>query len=90
MSKLNKEVNRLNDDSEFIEFLTNEEEYEIETQSIYDHGFNQGVEQGIEQGSNEKTISIAKNLLKTNLTPEEIASSTGLTVDEVNNLKENY
>ena len=84
MSKLNNEVNKLNDDSEFIEFLTNEEEYEIENQSIYDHGFNEGIEQG---SINEKK-EIAKNLLKTNLTPDEIAISTGLTVDEVKKLKE--
>ena len=84
MSKLNNEVNRLNDDSEFIEFLTNEEEYEIENQSIYDHGFKQGIEQG---SFNEKK-EIARNLLNTNLTAEEISISTGLTIDEVMNLKE--
>ena len=88
MSKLNNEVNRLNDDSEFVEFLTNEEEYAIENQSIYDHGFNQGIEKGIEQGSVNEKKEIARKLLNTNLTVEEIAINTGLTIDEVINLKE--
>lgn len=82
MSKLNSEVNRLNDDSEFIEFLTNEEEYEIENQSIYDHGFSQGIEQG---SFNEK-IAIAKNMLMNNMDVETIVKLTGISKEEVEKL----
>ena len=79
MSKLNNEVNRLNDDSEFIEFLTNEEEYAIENQSIYDHGFNQGIE--------KSKLDVAKNLLKTNLSIDDIANCTGLSKEDIESLK---
>jgi hypothetical protein len=91
MSKLNNEVNRLNDDSEFVEFLTNEEEYEIENQSIYDHGFNQGmekgIEQGMEQGIEKNKLDIAKNLLKMNIPINDIVKATNLTKEQIDDLK---
>ena len=87
MSKLNNEVNKLNDDSEFIEFLTNEEEYEIENQSIYDHGFNEGIEQGIEQGSINEKKDIAKNLLNMNIPIDSVIKATGLTKEQIELLK---
>ena len=77
MSKLNKEVNRLNDDSEFIEFLTNEEEYEIETQSIYDHGYNNGQK------------DIAKKMIEMNIPIESIAEATNLSMEQIKSLKDN-
>ena len=85
MSKLNNEVNRLNDDSEFVEFLTNEEEYAIENQSIYDHGFNQGIEKGIEKNK----LDIAKKLLKTNMSIQEISKITELSIEQIEKIQEN-
>ena len=42
---------------------------------------------GIEEGKIEEKIEIAKNLLRTNLTVEEISEATGLTKEEVLELK---
>ena len=44
-------------------------------------------EEGHEEGSKEKSIEIAKNLLNTDLTIEQISESTGLMVEEIEKLK---
>ena len=50
-------------------------------------GLEQGIEQGIEQGLEQGKLEIAKNLLNTSLSLEEISKATGLTVAELKNLK---
>ena len=50
-------------------------------------GIAQGLEQGIEQGEKNKQIDIAKKMLKRNLEVDDIVDITGLTKEEVNNLK---
>ena len=47
----------------------------------------QGYREGMSQGKSKEKIEIAKNLLKNNVDISVIASSTGLTEDEVNSLK---
>jgi len=43
-----------------------------------------------EEGRNDSKVEIAKNLLNTNLTLEEISNSTGLSLEEIKSLqKEN-
>ena len=53
----------------------------------YRDGLLQGKAEGISEGKNERNIEIAKNLLKNNVDISVIASSTGLTEDEINSLK---
>ena len=50
-------------------------------------GFSQGKEEGISQGKIESKKEIAKNLLKNRVDISIIASSTGLTEEEINSLK---
>ncbi|MEA3465080.1 MAG: Rpn family recombination-promoting nuclease/putative transposase, partial [Thermodesulfobacteriota bacterium] len=50
-------------------------------------GLAQGIEQGIERGEREKTIEIAKNLLNV-LDSSSISAKTGLSLEEVERLKE--
>jgi len=47
----------------------------------------EGIEQGIEQGQNEKSIEIAKSMIKDNESLDKIAKYTGLSLEEVENLK---
>ena len=47
----------------------------------------QGYRDGLSQGKSKEKIEIAKNLLKNNVDISVIASSTGLTEDEINSLK---
>ena len=49
---------------------------------------NKGIEQGIEQGKAERNIEIAKELLKMKLNDEDIVKATGLTSNEIMQLKE--
>ena len=46
-----------------------------------------GIEEGKIEGERNKQIEIAKNLLKTNLTVQEISEATNLTIEEIENLK---
>ncbi len=45
-----------------------------------------GIEQGIEQGAKEKSIEIAKNLIQKNIDIKIISDSTGLSIEEIQNL----
>ena len=49
--------------------------------------YREGIEDGIKEGKKEFVISIAKKLLSTNLTIDEIARVTGLTREEVDHLR---
>ena len=50
-------------------------------------GISEGISQGISQGKIESKKEIAKNLLKNKIDISIIASSTGLTEEEINSLK---
>lgn len=52
-------------------------------------GKEQGIKEGMEKGKKENSIEIAKNLLSINLPLEQIAIATGLSIDEIKNLKSN-
>ena len=47
-------------------------------------GLQQGIQQGIQQGQSQSKLTIAKNLLKLNISIEDIA--TGLEVEEIKKL----
>ena len=51
-------------------------------------GREQGLQEGIEQGSRQSKIEIAKNLLESNISIEIIHQSTGLSIEEINKIKE--
>lgn len=86
VSKYMKEINKLNNDSEFVEYMSAEEDArKIYNSRMYDareKGFKQGIEQGIEQNK----IEIAKNLLDNNVDINVISLSTGLSQEEIKNL----
>ncbi|NME71949.1 Rpn family recombination-promoting nuclease/putative transposase [Flammeovirga aprica] len=52
-----------------------------------EEGLEIGREEGIEIGEKRKAIETARNLLKLNLTLEQIAESTGLSIEEVKKIK---
>jgi predicted transposase/invertase (TIGR01784 family) len=43
-------------------------------------------EKGIEKGEVQKAIIIARNLKKMNMSPKDISSATGLSIDEINDI----
>ena len=52
-------------------------------------GLEKGIKQGIEQGEYKKSIENAKNFLKLGISSEIVAQGTGLSIDEVNEIKRN-
>ncbi|HCJ32652.1 MAG TPA: transposase, partial [Firmicutes bacterium] len=46
-----------------------------------------GYSSGYDSGKSDGVSNIAKNMLKKNMSIEDISDVTGLTIDEINNLK---
>lgn len=94
VSKYMKEINKLNNDSEFVEYMSAEEDArKIYNSRMYDarekgfkQGYDEGIEQGIEKGIEQNKIEIAKNLLDNNVDINVISLSTGLSQEEIKNL----
>ena len=57
--------------------------------SGYDSGKSEGYSSGLNDGESKKSIEIVKNLLKKNMSIEDISDVTGLTIEKINNLREN-
>ena len=53
-------------------------------------GYNAGVADGVAQGAEQKAIETAKNMLKYDDSLEKIASVTGLSLETVHKLTEEY
>ena len=89
-----KEINKLNNDSEFVEYMSAEEDArKIYNSRMYDarekgfkQGYDEGIEQGIEKGIEKNKIEIAKNLLDNKVDINVISLSTGLSQEEIKNL----
>ncbi len=47
----------------------------------------QGIEQGIAEGSHSAKLETARNFLQMGLSKEQVAQGTGLSVEEIQNLK---
>ena len=52
-----------------------------------EEGRKQGLEEGLKEGEKRKSIEIARKLLASGLPEEFIAGSTGLTMEEIRELK---
>ena len=64
-----------------------EQGIEIGHESGLKEGIEQGIEKGLKEGSNNKARDIAKNMLNKELDIELISQVTGLTAEEIKNLK---
>ena len=103
VSKYMSELDKLNKSTLFRRYMTEEEDkrkifnsrissaekkgLERGMKKGLERGMKKGIEQGIEQGENNKTIEIAKNLLKENIDINVISSTTGLSKEEIEKLK---
>ena len=61
---------------------------ELEDEFLKRATYQEGIEKGIEQGENKKSIEKAKALLQNNVDINIIVNSTGLSKDEIENLKD--
>jgi len=78
MENLNKKVKRLNQDTEILDVII-ENEDEIIANSMYE----KGVQNGISQGISQEREKIVKNLLDRNMNIDDIIQITNLTKEEV-------
>ena len=91
--KLTKEVDKYSKDDEVIALYSAYTKEELERNTFLDdakkEGLKEGLIQGTEIGKKERNIEIAKNLLKSGIDISIIISSTGLTVEQIKELKDN-
>ncbi len=78
---------KLNMDKPFIRSITPEEDAILIENTIKEVIFEEGVEEGLKKGIKQKAIETAKTLLTMpNITMEQIAEATKLSIEEINNI----
>ena len=84
-------MEELNMNEVFLGMYDEEEENKKMMNSMKLEGLEEGIEQGIEQGlktgEKNKAIKIAKNMINKNIDINVISEVTGLTIEEIENLK---
>ena len=78
-----EDVIKANEDKLIVEWISREEEQKQYEEVMYEKGLNQGITQGIEQTKQEN----AKKMLELNMDLETISKVTGLTIEQINDLK---
>ena len=81
MEEINEKVKELNQDSEVLDVII-ENEDEIIANSMYE----KGIKQGIEKGAQKRNQDIAKKMLEEGSDIDYICKITGLTEEEINNI----
>lgn len=87
VSKYMNELNKINEDPEFREYMTYEEDQRKIFNSRMSAATRKGLQKGIQKGITERNIEIAKKMLKENLSIEQISRITNLTENEIKKLK---
>ena len=84
-------VTIVNDDPEFQKYMSEEEDKKKIQNSLLseakEEGISQGYTSGINDGISKEKVSIAKNLLSMNMPLEDISKATGLSIENLNELK---
>ena len=95
-------VTIVNNDPEFMSYMSEEEDKRKIQNSLYNEsrekGYNSGLKKGLkeglkegiskgkEEGIKEGSVAVARNLLSMNMKIEDISKVTGLSIDEINKL----
>ena len=82
-----EELERLGMNDKFIDEYDTELVNRTMMESLKDEGYNEGRLSGLEEGRLSGIIETAKNMLKKNTDINFISECTGLSIDEINNLK---
>ena len=93
--KYMSELERVNQNPEFREYMSAEEDNRkiqnsLRIQAIKEgraEGHAEGHAEGLQQGSYQSKIQIAKNMLEENMDINLISKLTGLKVEEINSIK---
>ena len=87
MKKLKEEVISLNNDEELVKLFSDEEEEKLYINTMKQVGYDEGIEKGIEQGIEQNTIEMVKKMLAENADIKFISKVSGLSTEEIENLK---
>ena len=94
-----EELVKVNEDADFLNFISVEKDNMMIENSIRDEatkkglkeglekGLERGIKQGLERGTEQSKNEIAKNMLKKGLDISLISEVTGLSNEQINNLK---
>ena len=78
MKKIKKDVEDLNSNSEFYQWMSDEEDRIIMENTVKNVGRKEGIK--------EKEISIVRNMKKENISIETIKKVTGLSIEQINEI----
>ena len=88
ISKAKEKLSKLRYDDETLTVIKSIEEKEMDNEAIkynlHQKGLEEGEKKGKEEGKKEKSIEIAKNMLKKGYKIEDIAEISGLSIEEIN------
>ena len=96
VSKAKKVLEEISQDEHERYLAELRQKYIMDQKAIEDAGFDkglkvgiqQGIQQGIQSGMQQEKIAIAKNMKIQNIDIETISKVTGLSIDEIKNLKD--
>ena len=82
-------VTIVNDNPEFQKYMSEEEDKKKIQNSLLSEARENGINDGISKGVSQEKVNIAKNMLNKNMSIEDISDITGLSVEEIENIKNN-
>ena len=85
--EFNEWINKYVNDEETKELLAKWSDYIAENKG-YEEGIEEGRIEGIEEGSKQKAYEIAKSMLEENISIEAIVKFTKLSIEEIEQLRE--
>ena len=80
-------VTIVNDNPEFQKYMSEEEDKKKIQNSLLSEARENGINDGISKGVSKEKVNIAKNLLSMNMSLDDISKATGLSIEEINKLK---
>ena len=87
MEKYKEEIERLNEDPEFVEFLTQEEDNQKRFNTLVHIAHNEGLATGEKIGIEKRNQEIAQSMLKEKIDIDLISKVTGFTKTEIETFK---
>ena len=82
-------VTIVNDNPEFQKYMSEEEDKKKIQNSLLSEARENGINDGISKGASQEKVNIAKNMLNKSISIEDISDITGLSVEEIENIKNN-
>ena len=87
MEKIVKDIDNLNRDNNFHQLFTDEEDRIKLRNGYIEEGLEEGLKKGLEQGIEQGKLESAKKMLEKDYPIEDIIEITGLTKEQIENIK---